>query len=179
MITKFKIFENYDISINKISKTYQQKKSDFINSIKSFSDIDDDKIRECLEYFGYEGFNYEEEAFEDLKEKINYYKQMPKPVILYRAIGIKNKKMINTDELGEHYTPYKWNINFDTLLSIGYEGWDKNTKPYVMEVSVPHSEIDVIQTIIQNLSFPNEHEINIKNNGKNVKFIKTYKLKGF
>jgi hypothetical protein len=157
-------------------KPYKQRKIDFINSIKSFSDIDDDKIRDCIDYFGHEGFNDEEDAFDDLKEKIDYYKNMPNPVILYRAIGVKNKKMIKTDNLGEHYTPYKWNINTDTLLSIGYENWDEGTKPYVMEVSVPLSEIDIPQTIIQNLSFPNEHEINLKKGGKGAKFIKAYKL---
>ena len=104
---------------------------------------------------------------------------MPNPVVLYRAIGVKGKKMIKIDELGEHYTPYKWNINGNTLLSIGYENWDEETKPYVMEVSVPLSEIDIIQTVIQNLSFPNEHEINLKNKGKGAKFVKAYKLKGF
>ena len=159
------------------SKSFQQRKQDFINSIKSFNDINDDKIREYLDYFGYEGYNNYDEAFDDLKEKIEFYKKMPNPVLLYRAIGVKNKKMIKTDNLGEHYTPYEWNIDGDMLMSIGYENWDDETKPYVMEVSVPHSEIDIIQTIIQNLSFPNEHEINLKNNGKGAKFVKAYKLK--
>lgn len=65
------------------------------------------------------------------------------------------------------------------LMSIGYENWDDKTKPYAMEVSVPHSEIDIIQAIVQNLPFPNEYEINLKNNGMGAKFIKAYKLKGF
>jgi len=32
--------------------------------------------------------------------------------------------------------------------------------------------VDVLKTIVQNMSFPNEHEINVKNNGSNVKIIK-------
>ena len=32
--------------------------------------IEDEKIRECLDYFGYESYNDEEEAFDDFKEKI-------------------------------------------------------------------------------------------------------------
>jgi hypothetical protein len=172
-------FENNSHSNYKGIEALQQRKSDFINSIKTFKDLDDNKIRECLDYFGYEAFNDKEDAFEDLKEKIDFYQQMPNPVLLYRAIGVKDKKMIRTNDLGEHYTPYKWNINGDTLMSIGSENWDEETKPYVMEVSVLHSEIDIIQTIIQNLSFPNEHEINLKNKGVGAKFIKAYKLKGF
>ena len=65
------------------------------------------------------------------------------------------------------------------LMSIGYDNWDEETKPFVIEALVPLSEIDTLQTIVQNLSFPNEHEINLKNRGKNIKFIKAYKLKGF
>lgn len=175
---KHRIAELAGINNGGIS-AYQSRKKDFINSLKSFDVINDEKIRECISYFGHEGFNNEEDAFEDLKEKIEFYQKMPNPVVLYRVIGVKNKKMIKTNDLGEHYTPYKWNINSDTLMSIGYENWDEGIKPYIMEVSVPHSEIDVVQTIIQNLSFPNEHEINLKHGGKNAKFIKAYKLKGF
>jgi hypothetical protein len=62
------------------------------------------------------------------------------------------------------------------LLQIGSENWDDDTEPYIMEVSVPLSEIDIKQTIIQNLSFPNEHEINLKNKGKGAKLLKIYKM---
>jgi len=177
-IRQFLNEEDNDL-FNKLKNKIKSKKENFIESIKSFNDIDDDKIKEFIDYFGYEGFNDEEDAYDDLKEKVEFYQQMPNPVTLYRVIGVKNKKMIKTDDLGEHYTPYKWNINTDMLLSIGYENWDDETKPYIMEVSVPHHEINIIQTIIQNLSFPNEHEINLKNNGKGVKFIKAYKLKDY
>lgn len=158
---------------------YQQRKENLIDSIKSFNDIDDNKISEIFEFFGTEGYNDEEEAFEDFKEKIDFYKSMPDPVKLYRVVGVKNKKMIKTDNLGEHWTPYEWNLDGDMLMSIGYELWDDDTKPFVIEAMVPLSEIDVMQTIVQNLNFPNEHEINLKNKGNGAKMIKSYKLKGF
>jgi hypothetical protein len=104
---------------------------------------------------------------------------MPDPVKLYRVVGVKNKKMIKTDNLGEHWTPYEWNLDGDMLMSIGYELWDDDTKPFVIEAMVPLSEIDVMQTIVQNLNFPNEHEINLKNKGNGAKMIKSYKLKDF
>ncbi len=171
--------ENDTYSSFKGVKPYQQRKQEFINSIKSFGDIDDDDINEFISYFGWEGFNDEDDAFEDLKEKIEFYKKLPNPSIMYRAVGVKNKKIIDTDNIGEHVTPYKWAIDGDMLLMIGSENWDNDVIPYIMELSVPLSEIDIIQTIIQNLSFPNEHEINLKNKGKGVKFVKAYKLKGF
>jgi hypothetical protein len=174
------IKENFDTySSFKGMKPYQQKKDEFIKSIKSLNDIDDNKIREIFDFFGTEGYNDEDDAFEDFKEKIETWKKFPNPVKLYRVVGVKNKKLIKTDSLGEHWTPYEWNLDGDMLMSIGYELWDDETKPYVIEGIVPHSEIDIIQTIIQNLSFPNEHEINLKNKGKGVSFVKTYKMKGF
>jgi len=80
------------------------------------------------------------------------------------------------DELGEHWTPYDWNLDGDMLFSIGYENWDDDVEPFVIEALVPLSEINIIQTIIQNLAFPNEHEINLKNKGKNIRVLKYYKL---
>lgn len=160
-------------------KPYYQRKDEFINSIKSFNDIDDNKIREIFDYFGTEGYNDEEDAFDDFKDKVDNWKKFSNPQLLYRVIGVKDKKIIDINNLGEHWTQYKWNLDSDMLMSIGYENWDDDTKPYVIEALVPLSEIDIIQTIIQNLSFPNEHEINLKNKGKNIKFVKSYKLKGF
>lgn len=157
-------------------KPYHQRKDEFIDSIKSFNDIDDNKIREIFDFFGTEGYNDEEDAFEDFKDKINEWRNFPNPVKLYRVIGVKDKKLIKKDELGEHWTPYEWNLDGDMLMSIGYELWDDEAEPFVIEALVPLSEIDIIQTIIQNLSFPNEHEINLKNKGKNIKFVKSYKL---
>ena len=91
--------------------------------------------------------------------------------------GTKNKKMIQTNDIGEHFTPYKWNLDGDMLESIGHDNWDKGTVPYVIVVQVPMSIINIWQTIVQNLAFPNEHEINLDNNGRGAKIIETYKLK--
>ena len=160
-------------------KPYKERMLDFKNSIKTFHDLDDDKILKCIDFFGWEGFEDKEEAFKELKERVEFYKKLPNPSIMYRVVGVKDEKLIDIENIGEHVTPYKWAIDGDMLLMIGSENWDDDVVPYVMELSVPLSEIDIIQTIIQNLSFPNEHEINLKNKGNNTKFVKAYKLKGF
>ena len=59
--------------------------------------------------------------------------------------------------------------------SIDDDTWEDNPL-FVIEAKVPLSEIDIKQTIIQNLSFPNEHEINVKEKGRNVEIIKIYEL---
>ncbi len=159
---------------------YQDRKTALIDSIKSFNDIDDDKIMEIFEFFGTEGFNDEEDAFKDMKEKIEFYKTLPDPVTLYRIVGVKNRKMINTQDLGEHYTPHVWMLETDLVNdlvnSIGDETWEEGTVLYVLVVESPLCEIDVWQTIIQNLSFPNENEMNLKNKGRGAKFVKAYKM---
>ena len=160
----------------KMSK-YHQRKKDFFDSITSFNDITDEKIPQIIDYLGCEGFNSDEDAIEDLTEKVNIYKKLSNPVTLYRLVAVKNKKLINTKELGEHFVLDEWAIDDDMLRSIGQDLWDSNWKPYIMKVSVPLSEIDVRQTIVQNLSFPNEAEINLKNKGKGAKFIKATKYK--
>jgi hypothetical protein len=154
---------------------YHKTKEAFLNSIKTFKDITDDKIPTIINYLGYEGFNDAEDAIEDLTEKINTYKKFKDPVILYRIVAVKNKKLIKTKDLGAHFTPYKWAIDDDMLRSIGYDNWDDSWTPYVMKVSTPLNEIDILQTLIQNLNFPHEHEIFLKNNGKGAKFIKATK----
>jgi hypothetical protein len=157
-------------------KSYADRKKEFYDSINSFKDITDDKIPLIIEFFGHEGYTYEEDAIDDITDKINEYKKFPDPVVLYRVIAVKDKKMINTGDLGEHFTQYEWAIDGDMMMSIGSDNWEDDWEPYVVKVLSPLSEIDVWQTIVQNLAFPNEHEINIKNNGKGVKIIKTTKL---
>lgn len=156
---------------------YKERKNQFIDSIKTFSDITDEKIPTIIDFLGCEGYNSDEDALEDLTDKINDYRKFPDPVILYRIVAVKNKKLLKTKDLGEHYTPYEWAIDGDMLMSIGYEGWDDDWVPYNMTVSAPLSEIDVWQTLVQNLSFPNEHEINLKNNGRGAKLISAKKYK--
>lgn len=168
---------NYIIKkLNEYMDKYNRMKDDFIKSLRTFDDLTDDKIRECIDYFGYEGYNDVDEAYEDLVEKVDEWKKLPDTIKLYRIIGVENEDDINLDELGEHWVLYKWMLDGDLLGSIGDDLWEDTYEPYVVEALVPKSEIDVKQTIIQNLSFPNENEINLKDKGKGAKVIKIYKL---
>lgn len=149
--------------------------SDPFEDISSFGDIDEEKIQEIVDKVGYAGYNSKEDATEVLIEKMKSWKEFSDPVRLYRILGVKNEKFIKKQELGEHWTPYKWHLN-DNLLTIVSDIWDEDVEAYVIEALVPHSEIDIPQTIIQNLNFPNEEEINVKNKGRNLKIDKIYKL---
>jgi hypothetical protein len=155
---------------------YNVRKNKFIDGLNSFKDISVDDTPEIIDYLGHEGFNTSEDAEEYLNDKIVEYNDMGDPITLYRIVGVKNKKLIDLNNKGESFTPYKWLLNGDLLMSIGYENWEDGVKPYVMEVSCPLSEINAVRTIVQNLAFPNEHEIVVKNKGVGCKVIKVYKL---
>jgi hypothetical protein len=169
--------ENDNYASWKGVEKYKIRKNKFINSIQSIKDLTNDKIPNIIEYLGYEGFNDEEDVIEYLTEKLEEYRNFSNPVTLYRIVAVENKKLINTGDLGEHFTPYKWLLDDGNFqMSIGSENWDDNWLHYGIEVLVPLNEINVIQTLLQNLSFPNEHEVNLKNDGKNIKIVQTFKI---
>jgi hypothetical protein len=156
---------------------YNTRKENVLNSIQSLKDLTDDKLDDIIEFWGYEGFNDEVDAIEHMLNKFKEYRNFSDPVTLYRIVAVKDKKLINTGDLGEHFTPYKWLLDDgDFQMSIGSENWEDDWLTYGIEVTAPLDEINVHQTLSQNLSFPNEHEINLKNNGKNIKIIDIFKL---
>jgi hypothetical protein len=177
-----KPFENLEYFNEKYDNDAEVKHVvDFLDNLKSFSDLTDDKLKEVVEFIGCDGYNNEEDALEDIIYTINDFKTLPNPCILYRIVGVSSENKIDTNKLGQHYTPYKWNLDDGYFqLSIGVADWDEydeKLEPFVMEVSVNHEDIDYKQTLMQLLAFPREYEINLKNEGRNSTFIKSYKMK--
>jgi hypothetical protein len=175
-IIKEEIAPEDGYSLSKGMKPYFDRKKEFFDSIKSFKDIDEQKIDQILYFLGYDGFDSEQDAKEYLVEAVDEYKNLPDPVTLYRVVFVKNKKAIKIKQPGEHYVLYKWMIDSHLIDSIGgYELTEEDDEPYILNVQAPLSSIDVLQTIIQNLSFPNEREINIKDKGRTLKVVKVEK----
>ena len=161
---------------NYVEGSYKVRRDEFFNkfnNIKSFKEVDDTLIKDIIEFIGFEGFNSEDDAIEHISWMINnIYKKLKDPTKLYRVVGVKNKKQINSKDLGYHYVLDKIDIDLD---SIGFDMFDEELTPYIMEVLVSLSEINIQQTIRQNLNFPNENDITLKNNGRGAKFIKATK----
>lgn len=179
MIKKFEQFldnltPEEQAQYNKLFKL-EDERTEFINNLPQINKLDPKTANKIIDYVGHEGFTDYDEAVEYLIDKIKEYKKFSDPITLYRVIAVKDEKHINTEDMGEHYTPYESDINGDMLLSIGSDEWDDECIPYILEVSVPLSEIDTKQTLVQNLAFPNEHEVNLKNKGKGAKLIKVKK----
>ena len=156
---------------------YAKKRRAYLDSIQSFDDISVEDIPTIIDYIGTEGFNSDEDGIEELKELITFYQSLPDVVTLYRVVALNDKQQLNIKEPGEHYVVYREYLDDgDFLLSIGMDNWDEELKPYILTVKVSKYEIDVWQTLVQNMSFPNEHEVNLKNKGRAAKIISVEKM---
>ncbi len=121
--------------------------------------------KEMMKHFQTMGI-HKDEAEERLDDLIYYIKNLPDPVKLYRILMVDDKENIDTDELGSHYSTNKR----DLLSSHSYLT-GTGEKYYLVSVLSPKKLIDINQTIINNILYPNEQEITLKKKGKGVKIV--------
>lgn len=129
--------------------------------------IDKKKYKEFINYALQTGFDDEESAKQHLKYVVNKLEKLSDPVKLYRLIFLSEPSDFNKNEPGIHYvTNIKKLIqdHYDQML-YNYSKFDES-KPYVLSVSVPKNRIDFDYTIRNNLAYPHEEEITLKDNGK-------------
>jgi hypothetical protein len=171
-----KSFKNF-LNESSYLDRHAKKKEELISRVKSFSDIDEDTLRELFDIIPTgEHIDDEEELFDDLLEKYEEWSKLPNPVTLYRVVAATDEKSVSREEPGPHWTPYEWNLDGDMMMSIGYEDWDDESKPFVIVASVPHDKIDVIKTVAHNMTYQTEHEITVKDNGRGINITDVYEL---
>lgn len=111
------------------------------------------------------------EAEEVLEDIINNIKKLPNEIKLYRIIRVDNKEDIDLKNPGSHYSKSK----SDLLSSHSFaDGVGDNA--YLITILSPKKLIDIEQTIFNNVLYPNENEITLKNKGKGVKIISVKKI---
>ena len=136
------------------------------------------KFNSFIEYALKGGFHDEESAKEHLEDIINLYNGLPDTVRLYRLIFLGKESDLNKEELGSHYV-----LSRKMLISSHYDKMlydyskSQNAKPYILTVDVPKSKIDFDETIKNNLMYPHEQEITIKNKGRGIEAISLDLLK--
>jgi hypothetical protein len=166
--------------INKV-KNFGQflNENKFIDYNEFSGDLDDLTLeeREVLEQLLNEtGGEFD---LEDLIEDLNGLKTY-KNINLYRIIWIKNKEDIDVKNLGLHYVS-----NLDA-----YGDWIQDLYPFhfredepdikddlwLITISVPTQDIDYKATLVKNIKFPYEYEIQLKtdNNIKVMSISKYY-----
>ena len=117
------------------------------------------------------GYNYEEAQFE-LQSLVSYVENLPNPVKLYRIVIVDDKNNINTTYPGSHYSTSQKDLLDTHSFLTGYDD-----KYFLMVVRADKKLIDVNSTIHNNILYPNENEVTLKNKGKGVEILSIEKIK--
>lgn len=124
------------------------------------------------------GFHDEESAKEHLEYIVNLFNELPNTIRLYRLLFLNKETDLNREELGSHYV-----LSKKMLISSHYDKMlydyskSENAKPYILTVDVPKGKIDFDETIKNNLMYPHEEEITLKNRGRGIDVISLEPLK--
>lgn len=114
----------------------------------------------------------ESEAEEVLNDIITTVKNLPNPIKLYRIIHVDNKDEIDLRNPGSHYAKNKKDLLNSHSFADGV-----GDESYIITVLAPKSLIDVEETINNNVLFPHENEVTLKNKGNGVEIVSVRKLK--
>jgi hypothetical protein len=109
----------------------------------------------------------EKEAKNELKYHLNRVKNLPKTLTGYRILVVNDEKDINLDEIGTHFSENRQELLQNHSFCTGC-----GEKYYLITAKIPKNEVDLQETLRNNILYPNEHEISVKNKGKNVKIVK-------
>jgi hypothetical protein len=109
----------------------------------------------------------EKEVKNELKYHLNRVKNLPKTLTGYRILVVDDEKDINLDEIGSHFSENKVELLSNHSFCTGC-----GEKYYLITAKIPKNEVDLQETLRNNILYPNEHEISVKNKGKNVKIVK-------
>jgi len=112
------------------------------------------------------------EAKEVLDSIISNVKNLPEEIKLYRLIKVDDKKDINIDEPGVHYSLNKKDLLSSHSFADGY-----GDTVYLITVLSPKKLVDTDETIHNNILYPHEQEVTLKNKGKGVKIVSIRKFK--
>ena len=118
--------------------------------------------------------DYSEQDAEDwVDDLIEKYNNLPKNLTLYRIIRADEFRDIDLKELGSHYSENKEDLlrNYEFSTGIG-------DKVFLFTVKVPSRFVDIQQTMENNILYPNENEITLMNQGKNVKVVQVEDVTG-
>ena len=112
-----------------------------------------------------------EDAKSELEDIVSYVKDLPEELKLYRILSVDSKDDINQEELGSHYSTDRKNLlsSHDYVTGSGDEY-------YLVTVKAKKSMVDVMETLENNILYPNEKEITLKKKGKGVEIISIKKI---
>jgi hypothetical protein len=113
----------------------------------------------------------QKEAENEVEYYLKWAKNIPKTQKGYRILVVNDKKDINLDEIGSHFSK-----NRSELLSNHSFCTGCGEKYFLITAEIPKNEVDIEETIKNNILYPNELEITVKNKGKNVKILRIQEI---
>jgi len=157
---------------------YKPMESDNINESMGKNkkyEIKKEDLKKLLYHYTVDMGYDKESAIEDLKDLIRWFNGLPNKIKLYRLLYLNNRNEINYDELGIHYSKNKRDL-IDNHYNKGSIYGDMGDEAFLITVESPKNKIDFIETLTNNILFPNEHEITLEDKGRGVEFVKVEKL---
>ena len=117
----------------------------------------------------------EEIASEELGNMIKWVKDLPEILFLYRVLYLDDENQINYDELGSHYSQDRTDL-INNHYDRGSIYGDMGEHAYLITVKVPKSEVDVMETLNNNILYPHEKEITLKDKGRGATYLDIEKI---
>jgi len=111
-------------------------------------------------------------AIEDLQSLLEWLNNLPETIILYRLIYVDEERDIDKEELGAHYSHIKKDLlhNHHSRGSI-YSNSEMGENALLLTVKIKKDQIDIFNTLHNNIIYPHEQEITLKNKGKGSELI--------
>lgn len=138
-------------------------------------DLSDDEHTSLLKSFEYMD-TPEETATEELGNMITWVKDLPEELFLYRVLYLDDEKQINYDELGSHYSQDRTDLINNHYNRGSIYGHGQGENAYLITVKVPKSEVDVMETLNNNILYPHEKEITLKDKGRGATYLDIEKI---
>jgi len=109
-------------------------------------------------------------AIEDLQSLLEWLNGLPDTITLYRLLYVDEDIDIDKEELGTHYSHIKKDLlhNHHSKGSIYGGNWGY---PILITVEVKKGQIDIFNTLHNNILYPHEQEITLKDKGRGAKLI--------
>ena len=127
------------------------------------------RLKELLKSMGFEDNDIKTE----LKGLKKHLENLPEEIKLYRIINVDDKSDINLKQLGSHYSHSKKDLLDSHTFAAGH-----GDKKFLITVNAKKSQIDLFSTLENNILYPNEQEITLKNKGKGVEIVSIKEIKG-
>ena len=142
-----------------IKNLLKKSKESLDESFIRLSEDNTDNLLGCLYEMGFDN----DEALYELNNITDYYDNLPENLTLYRIIFAGSKNEIDRQYPGSHYS-----ISQKDLLENHYGSLRDSSygdKCFIIKVKVQKQLIDSYESIKNNILYPNEQEITLKNKG--------------